>query len=68
MKVFELDISILTLSLVLFNQVMLAEGLAVTSHSIVTVSNSRGLLLSLLIDKLLRGTIRNSKVIYIGLL
>ncbi len=59
MDVFELIVSALTLPLVLLNQVMLAGGLAVTSHSIVTVSNSLGLSLSPLIDRLLRGTIQN---------
>ena len=57
MEAFELLVSVLTLSLVLFSQVMLAGGLAVTSHSIITVSNSLGLLLSPLMDNLLRGTV-----------
>ena len=61
MDVFELLVSVLTLSLVLFNQVMLAGGLAVTLHSIITVSNSLGVLLSPLIDKLLMGTVQISK-------
>ena len=58
MKVFELLVSVLTLSMVLFNQVMLAGGLAVTPHSIVTDSSSRGLLLFPLISDLLRGTMQ----------
>ena len=52
MEVFGLLVSeSLTLSLVLLNQTILAEGLAMTSHSIVTVSSSLGLLLFPLIDK-----------------
>ena len=61
MEIFELLVSVLTLSLVLFNQVMLAGGLAVTLHSIVTVSSSLGVLLFPLIDKLLRRTVQISK-------
>ena len=57
MEVFRLLVSALTLSLVLLNQVMLAEGLAMTSHLIVTVSSSLGLSLSPLIDKLVKGTV-----------
>ena len=58
MEVFGLLVSErLTLSLVLLNQEMLAGGLAMTSHSIVTVSSSLGLSLSSLIDKLVRGTV-----------
>lgn len=59
MKVFELVVSALTLPLVLLNQEMLAGGLAMTPHSIVTVSSSLGLSLSPLIDKLVRGTVQN---------
>ena len=57
MEVFRLLVSALTLSLVLLNQEMLAGGLAMTSHSIITVSSSLGLSLSPLIDKLVRGTV-----------
>ena len=59
MEVFGLLVSALTLSLVLLNQMILAKGLAMTSHSIVTVSSSLGLSLSPLIDKLVRGTVQN---------
>ena len=63
MDVFELLVSALTLSLVLLNHTMLAGGLAMTSHLIITVSSSLGASLSPLIDKLLRGTVQiNSKV------
>ena len=55
-EIFELPVSALHLSLVLLNQMMLAGGLAVTAHLIVTVSSSLGLSLSPLIDKLLKGT------------
>ena len=57
MEVFGLLVSALTLSLVLLNQEMLAGGLAMTSHSITTVSSSLGLSLFPLIDKLVRGTV-----------
>jgi hypothetical protein len=39
---------------------MLAGGLAMTSHSIITVSSSLGFSLSPLIDKLVRGTVQNN--------
>ena len=57
MEVFVLLVSALTLSLVLLNQMILAGGLAMTSHSIVTVSSSLGLSVFPLIDKLVRGTV-----------
>ena len=59
MDVFELFMSALTLSLVPLNQMMLAGGLAMTSHSTVTVSSSLGLSLLPLIDRLVRGTMQN---------
>ena len=62
MDIFELLVSALTLSLVLLNHAILAGGLAMTSHSIVTVSSSLGLSLSPLTDKLLRGTVQISNM------
>ena len=47
----------LLFSLVLFNQVMLAGGLAVTLHSMVTVSSSPGVLLLPRISNPLGGTV-----------
>ena len=64
MEVFELPVSALHLSLVLLNQMMLAGGLAITAHLIVTLSSSLGLSLSPLIDKLLKGTLGNRVIDY----
>jgi hypothetical protein len=51
---------IISLVVAVFIHTMLAGGLAVTLHSIVTVSSSLGLSLSPLIDKLVRGTVKNN--------
>ncbi len=59
MDTFELLMRFLLFSLVLLNQVMLAGGLVMTSHSMVTVTSSLGASLSPLIDKLVRGTVQN---------
>ena len=57
MDVLEVLTRVWVLSMVLFIHIMLAGGLAVTLHSMVTVSSRAGVLLLPLITRLLRGTI-----------
>ena len=58
-------VRIVSIVRILISHVMLAGGLAVTLHSMVTVSCLVGVLLLPLITKLLRGTTKGTLTIYI---